>query len=303
MDYRALGASGLNVPVIGLGTANFRTGAGTQGWLGEKAAARLIDMAIDHGAPFFDSGGTHGSAEDVLGKLLGKRRPRALVATRAGLRAGDGPNETGASRHHLIDTCERSLRRLATDYIDLFQIHAFDGRTPVEETLSTLDRLIAAGKVRYVGCSNHAAWQLMKALAASDRHGWARYVSHQIAWSLVQRDAEWELVPLGADQNVASLVWSPLAGGLLSGKYGRGRLALSAAGRKPGRQGDLSESRVFDTIDCLGEVAKETGATHAQVAIAWLLQRPTVASLFIGASSADQFEQNLGAIGLHLTGD
>ena len=303
MDYRSLGGSGLNVPVIGLGTANFRGGSNPERGLGDKTAARLVDVAIERGAAFFDSGDIFGACEEVLGKALGKRRPQVLVATKAGLRAGEGPNDTGASRHHLIDACERSLRRLGTDYIDLFQIHGFDGRTPVEETLSTLERLIQSGKIRYIGCSNYAGWQLMKSLAVSDRHGWARYVAHQVSWSLAVRDAEWELAPLGADQNVASLVWAPLAGGLLSGRYGRGGLPLSAMQRSTGTLRAMPESQLLDIVDCLGEVAKEVRASQGQVALAWLLQRPTLSALFVGASSAEQFEESLAAIELRLSGD
>ncbi len=303
MDYRSLGASGLNVPVLGLGTANFRGGANPAAGVGDKTAARLADIAIERGAAFFDSADIYGAAEDVLGKALGKRRSQVLIATKAGLRSGSGSNETGASRHHLIEACERSLKRLGTDYIDLFQIHSFDGRTPVEETLSALEALIRAGKVRYIGCSNYAGWQLMKALAASDRHGWPRFVSHRVAWSLAARDAEWELAPLGADQNVASLVWSPLAGGALSGKYGRAGLPLDALDISGGALRALPAGQLAAIVDCLGEIATEAACSAAQVALAWLLERPTVATIFIGASSPEQLEANLGAIELRLTGD
>jgi aryl-alcohol dehydrogenase-like predicted oxidoreductase len=303
MDYRSLGASGLNVPVIGLGTANFRGGSDPVNGIGDKLAARLLDIAIERGAAFFDTGDIYGPSEQVLGKALAKRRPEVLIATKAGLRAGAGANDTGASRHHLIEACDRSLKRLGTDYIDLFQIHSFDGRTPVEETLSTLDRLVQAGKMRYIGCSNYAGWQLMKSLAASDRHGWARFVAHQIAWSLAVRDAEWDLVPLAADQNVANLVWAPLAGGLLSGRYGRGALPLSASKRPDAALPAIPEAQLFDIVDCLGEVGKESAATRSQVALAWLLQRPTVSTIFVGASSAEQFEESLDAVELRLTGD
>ena len=298
MDYRALGASGLNVPVMGLGTASFRGGSNPEQGVSDKMAARLIDLAIERGAAFFDSADIYGASEEVLGKALGKRRSQVLVATKAGLRTGSGPNDTGATRAHLIAACEQSLRRLGTDYIDLYQIHSFDGRTPVEETLSTLDGLICAGKVRYVGCSNYAGWQLMKSLAASDRLNLARFVSHQLSYSLAVRDSEWDLQPLGADQNVASLVWSPLAGGLLGGKYGRGGMPVNTNSAAA-----LPASQLLDIIDCLGEVARETGASQAQVALAWLLQRPTVATVLVGASSAEQLEASLDAIELQLTGD
>jgi aryl-alcohol dehydrogenase-like predicted oxidoreductase len=303
MDYRSLGASGLNVPVLGLGTANFRAEASPAEGIGERTAARLVDVAIERGAAFFDTANTYASSEELLGKILAKRRSQVLLATKAGLRSGSTPNDTGATRHHLIEACERSLKRLGTDYIDLFQIHSFDGRTPVEETLATLDGLIRSGKVRYIGCSNYAGWQLMKSLAAADRNGWPRFVSHQIAYSLAVRDCEWELAPLAADQNVASLVWGPLAGGALSGKYSRAGTPLSAIPRPSSALAALPESQLYDIIACLGDVAKETGASQAQIALAWLLQRPTVATLFVGATTPEQFEASLDALELRLTGD
>ena len=303
MDYRSLGASGLNVPVIGLGTANFRSEANPVGGIGEKTAARLVDLAIERGAAFFDTADTYASSEDLLGKVLAKRRSQVLLATKAGLRSGSSPNDTGATRHHLVASCERSLKRLGTDYIDLFQIHAFDGRTPVEETLSTLDGLIRSGKVRYIGCSNYAGWQLMKSLAASDRNGWPRFVSHQVAYSLAVRDCEWELAPLAADQNVASLVWGPLAGGALSGKYSRTGTPIAAMPRPSSALAALPEDQLYDIIACLGDVAQESGASPSQVALAWLLQRPTVATLFVGASTPEQLEASLDALELRLNGD
>jgi aryl-alcohol dehydrogenase-like predicted oxidoreductase len=303
MDYRALGASGLNVPVIGLGTANFFGGSNPEGGVGDKAAARLVDLAIERGAAFFDSSDIYGPAEEVLGRALGKRRAQVLIGTKTGLRCGPGPNDTGATRHHLIQACETSLRRLGTDYIDLFQIHSFDGRTPVEETLSALAARIQAGKLRYIGCSNYAGWQLMKSLGASDRYGWPRFVSHQIAMSLAVRDAEWELVPLGADQNVASLIWGPLAGGALSGLYGRAGQPLASLTHTSATLATVPADQMQQIVDCLSEVARESGAAEAQVALAWLLQRPTVATVFTGVSSAEEFEANLGALELRLTGD
>jgi aryl-alcohol dehydrogenase-like predicted oxidoreductase len=303
MDYRSLGASGLNVPVIALGTANFQGGSNPEHGLGDKVAARLVDIAIERGAAFFDSSDIYGAAEVVLGKAIGKRRSEVLIATKAGLRSGPGPNDTGASRHHLIASCEASLKRLGTDYIDLFQIHMFDGRTPVEETLSALSTLIEAGKLRYIGCSNYAGWQLMKSLAVSDHHGWPRFVSHQFAMSLALRDAEWELVPLAADQNVASLIWGPLAGGALSGRYGRSGQPLSLLGHPSISLVVLPYGQLQAVIDCLGDVARETGAGESQIALAWLLQRPTVATIFTGVSSAEQLEANLDAVELRLTGD
>jgi aryl-alcohol dehydrogenase-like predicted oxidoreductase len=303
MDYRTLGGSGLNVPVIGLGTANFCGGNSPAQGVGDKLAARLVDVAIERGAAFFDTANIHDASEEVLGKALGKRRSQVLVATKAGLRSGPGPNDIGATRAHLIEACERSLRRLGTDYIDLFQIHSFDGRTPAEETLAALDALIRAGKIRYIGVSNHAGWQLMKSLAASDRRSLPRFVAHQFAWSLATRDAEWELVPLATDQNVASLAWGPLAGGALTGRYGRGGEPF-AKSRHSSLAIELGDAaRMQNIVDCQGEIAREAGHSAPQVALAWLLQRPTLATLFTGVSSAEQLEANLDALDVRLTGD
>ncbi len=303
MDYRTLGGSGLNVPVIGLGTANFRGGNSPATGLGDKAAARLVDLALERDAAFFDTADIYGAAEEVLGRALGKRRSSAMIATKAGLRSGPGPNDTGATRHHLIASCEASLRRLGTDYIDLFLLHSFDSRTPAEETLSALETLVRAGKVRAIGCSNHAGWQLMKALGASDQYGLPRYCAHQIAWSLAMRDAEWDLVPLGADQNVASLVWGPLAGGALTGRFGRGGEPFSRARYAEMALGLTGDEQLQHIADCLAEVGRERRLTQSQVALAWLLQRPTVASVLVGASSAEQLESNLDAIAASLSGD
>ena len=303
MDYRSLGNSGLNVPVMGLGTANFRGGSAPAIGLGDKAAARLVDMALEREAAFFDTADVYGAAEEVLGKALGKRRSSAMIATKAGLRSGPGPNDTGATRHHLIRSLETSLRRLGTDYIDLYVIHSFDARTPVEETLSALDMLVREGKLRAIGASNFAGWQLMKALAASDHRGWPRFCAHQIAWSLALRDAEWELVPLAADQNVATLVWGPLAGGALTGRFGRGGEPFSASRYSGLACGSIGEAKLQHVVDCLGEVARETGLAQTQVALAWLLQRPTVATVLFGASTPEQLETNLDAIAVALTAD
>jgi aryl-alcohol dehydrogenase-like predicted oxidoreductase len=303
MSFRGLGASGLNVPVIGLGTANFRGDANSAARVDEKLASRLIDMAIDHDASFIDTADSYPGSEEVIGKAIGKKRNQVLIATKAGQRSGIGANQTGASRHHLIDACEQSLRRLGTDYIDLYQISSFDGRTPVEETLSALNGLINSGKVRYIGCSNYAGWQLMKALSTADRLGWARFVSHQIAYSLAARDCEWELLPLGADQNVGTLVWGPLAGGLLGGKFSRSGTSPSYQHFKSGALDALPENQLLDIIDCLGEVSREVGAKPAQVALYWLLQRPTISTVFVGASSAEQWQDNLNVLSLRPSGD
>ena len=303
MDYRTLGASGLNVPVMGLGTANFRGGSSPATGLGDKAVARLVDVALERDAAFFDTADIYGAAEEVLGKALGKRRSSAMIATKAGLRSGPGPNDTGATRHHLIGSCEASLRRLGTDYIDLFLLHSFDGRTPVEETLSALETLVHAGKVRAIGASNHAGWQLMKALGVSDHRGWPRFCAHQIAWSLAMRDAEWDLAPLAADQNVATLVWGPLAGGALTGRYGRKGEPFARSRYAGFALGLTGDEQLQHVVDCLTEIGREAGLTQSQVALAWLLQRPTVASVLVGASSAEQLESNLDAIPANLSGD
>ena len=303
MDYRSLGTSGLNVPVMALGTANFRGGSNPASGLGDKAAARLVDLALEREAAFFDTADIYGTAEEVLGKALGKRRNHAIIATKAGLRSGPGPNDAGATRHHPTQSIETSLRRLGTDYIDLFLLHSWDGRTPVEETLSVLEALVRSGKVRAIGASNHTGWQLMKALAAADQHGWPRYCAHQIAWSLAMRDAEWDLVPLGADQNVASLVWGPLGGGALTGRFGRGGEPFARARYAEMALGLTNATQLQHVVDCLAEVGRETSLTQSQVALAWLLQRPTVASVAVGASSAEQLESNLDAIAAGLSGD
>jgi aryl-alcohol dehydrogenase-like predicted oxidoreductase len=303
VDYRTLGSSGLNVPVIGLGTANFRGGSNPANGLGDKAAARLIDLALDRGAALFDTSDIYPGAEETLGKALAKRRAQAMIVGKLGLRNGPGINDVGATRHHLVSACEASLRRLGTDHLDLLVLHAHDARNQVEETLAAFDMLIRSGKARAVGASNHAGWQLMKALAAADRNGLPRYCAHQIAWSLAMRDAEWELIPLAADQNVATMAWGPLGAGALSGRYGRGGLPFSALPYAGIWLGSSSESRTTAIVDCLGEIARETGSAHAPVALAWLLQRPTLATIVVGANDTAQLEQNLGALELRLSGD
>lgn len=291
------------MPVLALGTANFRGGSAPQTGLGDKAAARLVDLALDRDAGFFDTADIYGQAELVLGKALGKRRANAMIATKAGLRAGPGLNQVGATRHHLIQSCEASLRRLGTDYIDLYLLHSFDSRTPLEETLAAFDALMTSGKVRAIGASNHAGWQMMKALAVSDRHHWPRYCTHQIAWSLAMRDAEHELVPLAADQNLATLVWGPLAGGALTGRFGRRGEPFSRSRYALHGLGLVAEQQLQHIADCLLEIGREAGVSEAQVALAWLLQRPSVASVITGASSVDQLESNLDAIQVRLSGD
>jgi aryl-alcohol dehydrogenase-like predicted oxidoreductase len=300
MEYRQLGHSGLFVSAMTLGTMTFG-GRGDFGMVGStdvETAIRQVDMCLDAGVNLFDTADIYsdGESEEILGQAISGRRDSVLLATKARMPVGDGPNEAGLSRHHLIRQCEASLRRLRTDYIDLYQTHEWDGVTPLEETLDALDTLVRSGKVRYVGCSNHSGWQLMKALGVSERLGLQRYVSQQIYYSLEARDAEYELVPLALDQDCSILVWSPLAGGLLSGKYRRdkdaseGRL-VSGWDEPPVRDPD----KLYDTIDALVEIADGHGVSAAQVSLAWLLGRPGVASVVVGARTEEQLADNLAA--------
>ncbi len=310
MEHRPLGASGLKAPVLSFGTGTF----GGQGPLfaawgdsDERQARSLIDICLEAGVNLFDTADVYsnGLAESRLGAAIRGRRDKVLISTKTGLPMGDGPGDWGASRTRLIGAVEASLKRLGSDYIDLLQLHAFDATTPVEEVAGTLDQLIRAGKVRYVGASNFAGWQLMKSLAVADRHGWPRHVAHQVYYSLLGRDYEWELMPLGRDQGVGALVWSPLAWGRLTGRIRRGqpwpaqsRLHETAQWGPP-----VDEERLYDVVDVLDQVAEETGRTVPQVAIAWLLTRPTVTSVILGARNEAQLRDNLGAVGWSLTPD
>jgi aryl-alcohol dehydrogenase-like predicted oxidoreductase len=308
MEYRQLGASGLQVPVLSFGAGTF----GGQGPLfsawGDTDVAqarRLIDICLEAGVTLFDSADVYsnGASEAILGEALQGRRDEALISTKLGLPIGEGPLQAGASRLRLTRGVEAALKRLRTDRIDLLQLHAFDARTPVEETLHTLNDLVSAGKVLYVGASNFSGWQLMKALAAADRRGWPRYVAHQAYYSLIGRDYEWELMPLGLDQGVGAMVWSPLGWGRLTGKIRRGQ-ALPAVSRLH-ETADIGppvdEERLYRVVDALDAVARETGRTLPQIAINWLLRRPTVSSVIIGARNEEQLRQNLGAVGWSLT--
>jgi aryl-alcohol dehydrogenase-like predicted oxidoreductase len=308
MEYRRLGRSGLFVSTMTLGTMTFggRGGFEAVGSTDVATATRQVDMCLDAGINLFDTADIYsgGESEDILGQAISGRRDRVLLATKARMAVGEGPNEAGLSRQHLIRQCEASLRRLGTDYIDLYQTHEWDGVTPLEETLEALDTLVRSGKVRYVGCSNHSGWQLMKALGVSERLGLQRYVSQQIYYSLEARDAEYELVPLALDQECSILVWSPLAGGLLSGKYRRDRDAsegrhVSGWDEPPVRDPD----KLYDTIDTLVEIADGQGVSAAQVALAWLLGRPGVASVVVGARTEEQLADNLAAAELRLSDD
>jgi len=301
MEYRLLGKSGLKVPVLCLGTATF--GGGSEflrvwGASDVAEATRLVDVALEAGVNLFDTADSYSSglAEEILGKAVAGRRDKVLIATKASFRTGPGPDDVGGSRRHLIAACEASLRRLGTDWIDLWHMHSFDAQIPLEETLAAIDTLVRAGKVRHAGASNHSGWHLMKALALSDRHGWPRYVSHQVYYSLLAREFEWELMPLALDQNVGTLVWSPLSGGLLSGKVGRNRsppAGSRVAAQTLGGPG-LPQEQFFALIDTLEAVARETGRGVSQVALRWILQRPSVAGLVIGARNEAQLRENLG---------
>ncbi|MGK8209005.1 aldo/keto reductase [Burkholderia cenocepacia] len=308
MEYRTLGRSGLQVPVLSFGAGTFGgTGPLFSAWgnTGVDEARRLVDICLEAGVNLFDTADVYsdGESERVLGAAIKGRRDRVLISTKTGLPTGDGPNDAGTSRARLVRAVDDALRRLDTDYIDLLQLHAFDAATPVEEVMSTLDALVRAGKLRYIGVSNFAGWQIMKSLAAADRHGWSRYVANQVYYSLVGRDYEWDLMPLGADQGLGALVWSPLGWGRLTGKIRRNaplpagsRLHETAAYGPP-----VDDERLYDIVDVLDGIAEETGKTVPQIALNWLLQRPTVSSVIVGARNEEQLRQNLGAAGWALT--
>jgi len=308
MEYRRLGASGLRVPALSFGTGTFGgKGDFFKAWgsTDVAGATRLIDVCLDHGVSMFDTADVYsdGAAEEILGAAVKGKRDRVLISTKATFPTGEGPNDFGSSRQHLIDAVEKSLKRLGTGHIDLLQLHGQDYNTPVEETLSTLDALMRAGKVRYIGGSNFSGWHLMKALAAADRHGFPRHVAHQVYYSLLNRDYEWELMPLGIDQGVGAVVWSPLGWGKLTGKIRRGVPAPAGtrAQQIPGTGPQYDEERLFRIVDAVDKVAKETGKAFTQVALNWLLQKPTVATLIIGARDEQQLVTNIGAVGWSLT--
>lgn len=308
MEYRHLGASGFKVPVLSFGTGTFGGKGdffGAWGNTDVAEAKRLVDICLDAGLTLFDSADiySNGVAESVLGEAIKGRRDRVLISTKATFRFSDEPNDVGSSRFHLLKSCDAALKRLGTDYIDLFQLHGFDAKTPVEETLSTLDDLVRAGKIRYVGVSNFSGWHLMKSLAVADRYGYPRYVANQAYYSLIGRDYEWEQMPLGIDQGVGAVVWSPLGWGRLTGKIRRGAtLPETSRLHKTGDMGpQVSDEYLYRVIDALDEIAAETGKTVPQIALNWLLQRPTVSTVVIGARNEEQLKQNLGAVGWNLT--
>jgi aryl-alcohol dehydrogenase-like predicted oxidoreductase len=310
MEWRTLGGSGLKVPVLALGTGTF--GGGGEffkgfGSIDVPEATRLVDVCLEAGLNLFDSADIYsgGLAEEILGKALEGRRHEVLISTKGTFRSGAGPNDVGSSRQHLVEAVEASLRRLRTDYVDLYQLHGFDALTPIEEALRALHDLVRAGKIRYIGCSNFSGWHLMKSLAIAETKGLTRYVAHQAYYSLVSREYEWELMPLALDQKVGTVVWSPLGWGRLTGKIRRGqplpetsrlRTQVTAEGGPK-----VPEERLYRVVDALDALARETGKTVPQIALNWLLGRPTVSTIVIGARTEEQLRQNLGALGWSLS--
>src|ERR1700675_2242859 len=307
MEYRQLGYSGLKVSELSLGTGTF--GGGTEffrawGETGVDEAKRLIDISLEAGINLFDTADVYsnGLSEEILGKAIEGKRQDLLISTKTTFRLGKGPNDVGSSRYHIVRAAEASLRRLNTDYIDIYHMHGFDEITPVEETLEALDTLVRSGKVRYIACSNFSGWHLMKALSISERYGWARYVVHQVYYSLVGRDYELELLPLAIDQKVGALVWSPLGWGRLTGKIRRHPLPEQSRLHKPSDAGPpVPDEYVYKVVDAIDAIAKETGKSVPQIALNWLLRRPTVSSVILGARNEDQLSQNLAAAGWKLT--
>lgn len=311
MEFRHLGRSGLKVPVLCFGAGTF--GAGDEffkawGETTDEDAKKIVDICMDAGVNFFDTADIYsmGESEKMLGRALSHlKREDVLISTKATFRNGKGPNDVGSSRYHLIQAVEASLKRLGTDYIDVYHLHAFDASTPVEETLQALNHLVLAGKVRYIAASNFSGWHLMKSLSVSEKYGWAKYVGHQVYYSLVGRDYEWELMPLAVDQGVGALVWSPLGWGRLTGKLRRGQAKPEQSRLQNQTVNDagpqVPEEHLFDVVAAIDEVAKETGKTVAQISLNWLLQRPTVSTIIIGARNEQQLRANLGATGWTLT--
>lgn len=310
MEFRTLGRSGLKVPVLSFGTGTF--GGGNEffkawGASDVAEATRLVDVCLEAGVNLFDTADVYsdGLSETILGEAIAGRRDQVLISTKATFRMGNqtGPNDLGSSRHHLIPACEASLRRLGTDYIDIYHLHGFDALSPVEEVLSTLNQLVVSGKVRYIACSNFSGWHLMKSLNVADKYGWARYAGHQVYYSLIGREYEWELMPLALDQGVGALVWSPLGWGRLTGKVRRGQpLPAESRLHKTGGLGpQVTDEYLYNVVDALDEVAKEVGKSVPQVALNWLLQRPSVSTVIVGARNEEQLRQNLAAEGWNLS--
>jgi aryl-alcohol dehydrogenase-like predicted oxidoreductase len=310
MEFRQLGSSGLHVPVLSFGTGTF--GGGSEffkawGTTDVAGATRLVDICLEAGVNLFDTADVYsrGLSEEILGKAIAGRRNRILISTKATFRMEDGPNGLGSSRYHLIKACEDSLRRLGIETIDIYHMHGFDTVTPIEETLNTLDTLVQSGKVRYIACSNFSGWHLMKSLAISERYGWSRYIGHQVYYSLVGREYEWELMPLGLEERVGALIWSPLGWGRLTGKIRRNQpVPEQSRLHKTAEFGpQVPDELLYRVIDVLDEIAKETGKTIPQIALNWLLQRPTVANVIMGARDEKQLRDNLGAVGWSLSKD
>jgi len=310
MEFRQLGHSGLKVSSLSFGAATFGGGDDffrAWGASDTTEATRLVSICLEAGVNLFDTADVYskGLSEEILGQAVAGRRHELLLSTKATFPMGKGPNDLGSSRYHLLRSCEDSLRRLGTDYIDIYHLHGFDALTPVEEVLSTLDTLVKSGKVRYLACSNFSGWHLMKSLAVSDRYGWARYCAHQVYYSLVGRDYEWELMPLALDQGVGALVWSPLGWGRLTGKLRRGHpIPTESRLHKTSDQGPQVEPEyLYRVVDALEEIAREVGKTVPQVALNWLLRRPSVSSVILGARDEHQLRQNLAAAGWTLSPD
>jgi aryl-alcohol dehydrogenase-like predicted oxidoreductase len=310
MEYRQLGQSGLKVSVLSFGAGTF--GGGNEffrawGDTGVEEARRLVDVCLEAGINLFDTADVYsnGLSEEILGKAVSGKRQQLLISTKATFRMGDGPNNLGSSRYHLVQSLDASLRRLGTDYVDIYHMHGFDATTPVEETMYTLDGFVKSGKVRYIACSNFSGWHLMKSIAAAEKYGWARYVGHQVYYSLIGRDYEWELMPLGLDQRVGALVWSPLGWGRLTGKIRRGQpLPEGSRLHKTAQLGpQMSEEYLYKVVDAIDEIAKETGRSVPQIALNWLLQRPTVSTVIIGARNEEQLRQNLESATWNLSGE
>jgi aryl-alcohol dehydrogenase-like predicted oxidoreductase len=310
MEYRLLGGSGLKVPALSFGTGTF--GGGNDffkawGSTDVEEARRLIDICLEAGVNLFDTADIYsdGRSEEVLGKALQGKRDRALISTKTTFRLGDGPNDVGSSRYHLRRALEASLRRLGTDYVDIYHLHGFDALTPIEEVQDTLNTFVREGKVRYIAASNFSGWHLMKSLAVAERYGWTRFVAHQVYYSLLGREYEWELMPLGLDQKVGALVWSPLGWGRLTGKIRRGQpLPEVSRLHKTADMGpQVKDEHLYTVVDALDAVAAEAGKTVPQVALNWLLQRPTVSSIIVGARTEEQLRQNLGSVGWNLTAE
>jgi aryl-alcohol dehydrogenase-like predicted oxidoreductase len=308
MEYRLLGGSGLKVSALSFGTATFGGGNDFFKAWGETdiaEARRLLDICFEAGVNLFDTadGYSDGRSEEILGKALEGRRDRALISTKAYFPMGDGPNDRGTSRYHLRRALEGSLRRLGTDYVDIYHLHGFDALTPIEEVQETLNTFVREGKVRYIAASNFSGWHLMKSLAVADRYGWTRFVAHQVCYSLVSREYEWELMPLGLDQKVGALVWSPLGWGRLTGKIRRGQPLpdVSRLHKTADAGPQVADEYLYTVVDALDAVAAETGKTVPQVALNWLLQRPTVSSVILGARTEEQLRQNLAATGWNLS--